>query len=323
MDVLTFGETMIALRACRSLALNPNITATIAGAESNVAIALARLGHSVQWAGRVGDDAGGELIRRTLRAESVQQDYVTTDPDRQTGILIFEQRLPDLTKVSYFRRNSAGSMLSFADVAPALAEVPRILHISGVTCALGLTAADAVQQAAAAAHAAGATVTLDVNYRAKLWSKELARETLRRLLPFVHVVIGSDDELTLLSGAGEEPSAEQPATGDSSAAALSLITQGVLEVVVKLGADGARFHNAAGSVHSPARTVTAVDSIGAGDAFTAGYISGLLTASTVEERLWLANTLGAFAVASEGDWEGLPTMSELALLDAGNGTAIR
>jgi 2-dehydro-3-deoxygluconokinase len=314
MDVLTFGETMIALRADRPLAMNPNISATIAGAESNVAIALARLGHDVQWAGRVGDDSGGELIRRTLRAESVGQDHVTTDPGRQTGILIFEQRLPDVTRVGYYRQNSAGSALTIDDLAPALAGNPHILHITGITSALGASAAEAVLKAASAAQGEGATVTLDVNYRAKLWSREEAAAALRALIPFVDVIIGSPDEVGLLI----EDRAAAPA--DSASALLSL---GVREVVLKLGADGATLHGRHGLVHSPARPATAVDSVGAGDAFTAGYISGLLTGLVAKERLYLANTLGAFAVSSRGDWEGLPTRSELALLDAGNGTALR
>lgn len=316
MDVLTFGETMIALRADRPLTLNPNITATIAGAESNVAIALARLGHNVQWAGRIGDDAGGELIRRTLRAEAVGQDHVTTDPQRQTGILIFEQRLPDLTRVGYFRQNSAASMIGINDLSPALSKGPRILHLTGITSALSLSAEEAVLQAASAAHAAGVAVVFDVNYRSKLWNRALAGDTLRRLLPFVDVVVGSPDELTLLSEDGS-------AGDDSSDAAKALVCSGVREVVVKLGADGARLYDESGTVYCPAREVDAVDSVGAGDAFTAGYISGMLTSRTAEERLFLANTLGAFAVASNGDWEGLPTLSELPLLDAGSGTAVR
>ena len=313
MDVLTFGETMVALRADRPLAMSPDISATIAGAESNVAIALARLGHSVQWAGRVGDDAGGELIRRTLRAESVGQDNVTTDPRRQTGILIFEQRLPDVTRVGYYRQNSAGSALSSEDLAPALAGSPHILHITGITPALGDAAAEAVLKAASAAQAGGATVTFDVNYRAKLWTREEAASTLRALVPYVDVVIGSPDELDLLTG--------RPATSADPAAAL--LGLGVREVVLKLGAGGATVHSRHGTVHSPARPVAAVDSVGAGDAFTAGYISGLLTGVTLEERLHLANTLGAFAVSSKGDWEGLPTRSELPLLDAAEGTVLR
>jgi 2-dehydro-3-deoxygluconokinase len=312
-DVLTFGETMVALRADLPLAMSPDISATIAGAESNVAIALARLGHSVQWAGRVGDDSGGELIRRTLRAESVGQDHVTTDPRRQTGILIFEQRLPDVTRVGYYRQNSAGSAISSDDLASALAGSPHILHITGITPALGDGAAEAVLKAASAAQAGGATVTFDVNYRAKLWTREEAASTLRALVPYVDVIIGSPDELDLLAG--------QPAASADAAAAL--LGLGVRDVVLKLGAGGATVHSRHGTVHSPARPVTAVDSVGAGDAFTAGYISGLLTGLTMEERLHLANTLGAFAVSSKGDWEGLPTQSELSLLDAGDGTVLR
>ena len=313
MDVLTFGETMIALRADRPLALNPNISATVAGAESNVAIALARLGHSVQWAGRVGDDAGGELIRRTLRAESVGQDHVCTDPHRQTGILIVEQRLPDVARVGYYRQNSAGSALRGDDLAPALAGNPHILHITGITPALGDSAAEAVLEAASAAQEQGATVTFDVNYRSKLWSREEASSTLSALVPYVDVIIGSPDELDLLIPG-------QPAAAESASALLSL---GVREAVLKLGAGGATLHSRHGTIHSPARPVTAVDSVGAGDAFTAGYISGLLSGLPAEERLYLANTLGAFAVSSKGDWEGLPTQSELPLLDAGNGTVLR
>lgn len=314
MDVLTFGESMIALRADRPLALNPNISATVAGAESNVAIALARLGHGVQWAGRVGDDAGGELIRRTLRAESVGQDHASTDPHRQTGILIFEQRLPDVTRVGYYRQNSAGSALSGDNLAPALSRSPHILHVTGITSALSDSAAEAVLGAVSAAQEEGATVTFDVNYRSKLWSREEASSTLRTLVPYVDVVIGTQDELDLLIPG-------QPATAAESAS--SLLSLGVREVLLKLGAGGATLHNRHGTVHSPARPVTAVDSVGAGDAFTAGYISGLLTGLTAEERLYLANTLGAFAVSSKGDWEGLPTQAEIPLLDAGNGTALR
>lgn len=314
MDVLTFGETMISLRADRPLALNPNISATIAGAESTVAIGLARLGHSVEWAGRVGDDAGGELIRRTLRAESVGQDHVSIDPHRQTGILIFEQRLPDVTRVGYYRQNSAGSALSSDDLAPALAGRPHILHITGITAALSDSAAEAALKAASAAQADGATVTFDVNYRAKLWSREEAASALHALVPYVDVIIGSPDEVDLLTEGS-------PATPADSAS--ELLRLGVREVVLKLGAGGAILHGRHGTVHSPARPVTAVDSVGAGDAFTAGYISGLLTGLMAKERLHLANTLGAFAVSSKGDWEGLPTRPELSLLDAADGTVLR
>ncbi|MFH8565111.1 carbohydrate kinase family protein [Streptomyces sp. NPDC017988] len=93
--------------------------------------------------------------------------------------------------------------------------------------------------------------------------------------------------------------------------------------MVKLGAAGARAHTARGEVHRPAREVRAVDAVGAGDAFIAGYLSALLDGADVTARLDRAVTTGAFAVASRGDWEGAPTRSELRLLGAPHGTVVR
>ncbi|MBT2594041.1 sugar kinase [Arthrobacter sp. ISL-72] len=324
MDVLTFGEAMVSLRSESTLALNPHLGRSIAGAESNVAIALARLGHDVQWVGCVGTDAGGELIRRTLRAESVGLDHVTTCVERQTGMVLFEQRLPDLSRVSYFRQNSAGSALQRDHLTAALNEEPRIVHVTGVTCALGPDAADAVLHAASTAKAAGAVVTFDVNYRAKLWSVDVARETLSKVAQVSDVVIGSVDELALLTAVPSHPGRPPEVAAEAGAeVAALLLAQGTREVVVKLGAGGAQVHHTNGSSHIPARRVAVVDSVGAGDAFCAGYISGLLNSLSTQDCLDLANTLGAFAVASKGDWEGLPTRPELALLNLEAGSTLR
>ncbi|MBT2513689.1 sugar kinase [Arthrobacter sp. ISL-30] len=324
MDVLTFGEAMVSLRSESTLALSPLLSRSIAGAESNVAIALARLGHNVQWVGCVGADAGGELILRTLRAESVGLDYVTTFQERQTGMVLFEQRLPDVSRVSYFRQNSAGSALERGHLAAALDRKPRIVHITGVTCALGPGAADAVLYAASVARTAGATVTFDVNYRAKLWSADVARETLRKVAQVSDVVIGSADELALLGDGPSDVGRSAEAAAEAAAElAARLLAQGGREVVVKLGAGGAEVHDVNGSSRVPARRVAIVDSVGAGDAFCAGYISGLLNSLSQQDCLELANTLGAFAVAGKGDWESLPTHSELALLELEAGSTLR
>ena len=106
--VVTFGETMAALRSEQPLRLGGDLTLSIAGAESNVAIGLARLGHKVRWAGRVGADELGALIVRTLRAEGVATGQVNTDPERGTGMLLFERRVGHVTRVIYRRAGSAG-----------------------------------------------------------------------------------------------------------------------------------------------------------------------------------------------------------------------
>ncbi|MFJ8924089.1 sugar kinase [Streptomyces sp. NPDC102415] len=320
-DVLTFGETMLAAQLPGTLAVGAQARTTVAGAESNVAIGLARLGHHAVWAGLVGDDEPGRLVLRTLRGEGVDITRAGTHATAPTGAMLREQRVADLARVHYWRSHSAASLLTPADLAPALGDGARILHLTGITCALGPGPLEAVRTAAAHAQAQGWTVTLDVNHRQRLWTAEEAGGVLRPLLPHITVLIASDDELPVVTGvpggtsAGED--GEERAVG-------ALLDAGVREVVVKRGGEGAAVRDRQGTRHSlPALRVPVRDTVGAGDAFCAGYLSGLLDGLPPAERLARANTLGAFAVASDGDWEGLPRRDELGLLDAAPGSAIR
>lgn len=139
MSVFTFGESMVALRGSGPLKLGGTMAVSVAGAESNVAIGLARLGHPVRWAGAVGTDEAGELVLRTLRAEGVDVSGAVRDEGAPTGLLLFEPRLPDVTRVHYYRAGSAGSRVSADDVARsfrAQGESPRVLHLTGITPAL-------------------------------------------------------------------------------------------------------------------------------------------------------------------------------------------
>ncbi|WP_280422269.1 sugar kinase [Nocardia carnea] len=305
-DVVAFGETMVAVRVADRIRYGGDATLAVAGAESNVAIGLARLGHRVRWAGRLGADESGELVLRTLRAENVLVDTVSRDADRATGLVLFEQRLPDVTRVEYHRRDSAGSRIGVADAVAALTEMPRILHISGVTPAVSASAAEAATEAVRIARAGGAFISFDVNFRSRLWDPATAAAALRPLARAADVVIASEDELGLVA---RDPT--------------ELLDCGVAEVVIKLGAAGAAAHTTAGVIPAAGHRVSVVDSIGAGDAFTAGYLSALLDGGEVAERLARANTLGAFAVSSNGDWEGLPGRDELGLITAGSGAALR
>ncbi|WP_415923709.1 sugar kinase [Streptomyces scabiei] len=306
---------MAAFRAHGPLRLGGSLGLSVAGAESNVAIGLARLGHRVSWAGRVGADELGALVLRTLRAEGVDTGHASTDDTgRPTGLLITEPRLGTLTRVSYHRAGSAGSALTPADVLPALAPGSRILHLTGITPALGPSAAASVLAAATAARDAGITVCLDVNHRSRLWTADRARTALRPLLALTDLLIASEDELPLV---------QERSDADESEAVRGILAAGVTEVVVKRGAHGATSFTADGSADRAARQVDAVDLVGAGDAFVAGYLSGLLDGADIPARLHRAVTTAAFAVATRGDWEGLPTRDELGLLDRPDGTTVR
>ncbi|WP_225991375.1 sugar kinase [Actinomadura montaniterrae] len=308
-DVLTAGEAMMALRATGPIRLGSGFTTSIAGAESNVAIGLSRLGHTAAWAGRVGTDEAGHLVTRTLGAEGVDVSAVRRDGTAPTGVIMFEQRLPDVTRVQYLRAGSAGSRLCPDDVE-ALPFEPRIVHVTGITPALGASCRDAVTALCRLARSRNAQISLDLNHRPRLWTREAAAEALAPLAAGADHVIASPDELALLG------------SGPPESIAARLLDGGVTEVVVKNG-DEARSYTADGTRTVPAHRVNPVDSIGAGDGFVAGYLSGLLDGLDAEARLRRAHTVGAFAVLTRGDWEGLPRRDELDLIGLPEGAALR
>lgn len=311
-DLLTLGESMVSLRSAGPLTAGGPLGMHVAGAESNVAVGVARLGHRVAWTGVVGADPHGEFILRQLRGEGIAVQH-RVDSSRSTGVMFLEQRTADVTRAFYYRAGSAGSTLQRDDADRALQRGARVLHLTGITAALSPEARRAVEYAAARAAAEGLEVSLDVNYRSKLWSRDEARAVLTPLARYATILIASDDELGLVAaGQGHTGSADDAET----ALAAELLDGGVREVVVKRGAAGAGVHTAARRWETPAVPVTSIDTVGAGDAFTAGYLSALLDGEDVGGRLQRGALAGAFAVSTAGDWEGLPRRDELMLLGA-------
>ena len=311
-DVVTFGETMGSIRAAGLLRHGGAMSMSLGGAESNVAIGLARLGHAVRWGGRLGADDVGAFALRTLRSEGVDTATVVRDPGRATGILLVEKRVADISRVAYYRAFSAGSAVEVADVRDSFDASTRVLHLTGITPALSDSAADATLWAARRARELGVLVSVDVNYRARLWPPETASAVLGPIAALADVVFASDDELHLIADGADE-----------AARVRALLGGGVREVVVTRGGDGSAVFTATGSAASAARRVPVVDTIGAGDAVTAGYLSALLDGLPLAERLDRGAVLGAFAVSASGDWESLPLRSELGLLDHAAGTTLR
>lgn len=315
-ELLTFGESMVSLRSAGPLSAGGSLGMHVAGAESNVAVGVARLGHRVGWTGVVGADPHGEFILRQLRGEGIAVHH-REDAGRSTGVMFLEQRTADVTRAFYYRAGSAGSTLSRDDVDAAFRGGARVLHLTGITAALSQDARRAVEYAAARAAGEGLDVSLDVNYRSKLWSREEARAVLSPLARHASILIASDDELCLVASGGGSAGGETgagPAGDAETAMAAELLDRGVREVVVKRGAAGAGVHTSSGRWETPAVPVTSIDTVGAGDAFTAGYLSALLDGEDVAGRLRRGALAGAFAVSTAGDWEGLPRRDELALL---------
>ncbi|GMA38763.1 sugar kinase [Mobilicoccus caccae] len=302
-DLVTFGETMVSFRTSGALVSGAACTAHVAGAESNVAIALSRLGHRARWVGGLTDDALGDLVAATLTGEGV--DVVRADPvGRPAGLMLLQRRTADVARVAYARKDSAGSCLTEAPVLEALEHGARRLHVTGITPALSDTARQTTLTVVTEAARRGVAVSLDVNHRAALWSREDARAVLTEIVPHVDLLVASADELDLV---GEDGASEEDLIAD-------LADRGCAEVLLKRGGEGATLHRDGRRLDAAARPVTVVDVVGAGDACTAGYLSGRLDGVSDEACLERAMTLGAFAVSTVGDWEGLPRRHELGLL---------
>lgn len=297
MDVVTFGESMVLLLAEPGvpLAEATSYRRTVAGSESNVTIALARLGHSVGWFGRVGRDPFGDVVLRALRGEGVDVRRASYDDTAPTGVLIRDCHSERPTEVLYYRRDSAGSRLSTVDVDDEYVGAARILHVTGITPVLSEQAHQATLAAVRAAKAQGVTVTFDPNVRRRLAPPERIAELLRPIARDADVVLAGTDEATLLAG-----------QDDADEAARWLLDQGAGLVVLKAGADGSRATDGSRWWQQDAVRVRTLDPVGAGDAYAAGFLAARLDGLDVPAQLRKAAIMGAMAVQAAGDVEGLP-----------------
>jgi len=309
MSVVTLGESLGLLVASRigRLELVPTMDLGFGGAESNVAIGLARLGAPATWMGRLGDDALGRLIERQLRAEGVNA-ATTQDPTAPTALMLKERPASGSSAVTYYRAGSAGSRLAPEHLDVARIREARILHITGITAALGAGPRAALDAAIDAAIDGGTIVSFDVNHRSRLWSHATAAFAYREIAARADVVFAGDDEAELLTGE-REPAAQ----------AAAIIELGPTQAIVKLGAEGAYALADGHAMEQPAFPVHAVDTVGAGDAFVAGYLAELLAGASLNERLRTAAACGAIACTAPGDWEAAPDRAAIArLLGAGD-----
>jgi 2-dehydro-3-deoxygluconokinase len=303
MDVVTFGETMVLFAAAEQgpLRFASTYTRHAAGTESNFAIGLARLGQQVGWFSRVGDDEFGQYLINTVRGEGVDTSRVIVDPDAPTGVLFKEKRELGARRIIYYRRGSAASRLTPADLDADYIGAARYLHLTGITPALSESARATVFAAAELARRRGVLVSFDPNLRLRLWTREQARETMRALLPLCDLVLPGLDEAELLTG-----------ESDPDRAADAIRALGPASVVVKLGPAGALAVTPDARVRQAGiRLERIVDPVGAGDGFAAGFVAGQLRGLDLAESLKIANTVGAFATTVVGDVEGLPTWREV------------
>jgi sugar/nucleoside kinase (ribokinase family) len=300
--VLTVGETMALLDPLEEgdPMLGFRFRLRVAGAESNFAIALARLGVSVAWVSRLGADPLGDLVAQTIAAEGVDVRWVRREAAAPTGVF-FKLRSAGRTRVLYYRRGSAASRLALGDVPDEALEQVALVHLTGITMAISATARGLVIDVARRAHERGITVCFDPNYRPALWSGAAqAAQAQSDVLAFADWYLCGLEEGNLLFGT-------------ASAAELSeaVRARGVRGAAIRVGVEGALVTH--GDLrHVPVAQRTAVvDEVGAGDGFAAGFAYGLLRGWHPTRCAATGNLIAAAAVTGTGDWETFPRIDEV------------
>lgn len=324
-DVVTFGEAMVRLAPPHFQRLEQarSLDVEVGGAELNTAVGLARLGRSAAWVSRLPDGPLGRLVANRVREAGVSDRFVRFAPDSRCGLYFLEfGAAPRASSVLYDRKDSAaaGVQLGMFDW-PAIFAGARWFHVSGITAALSVWAAEVVDEAVHAAKAAGLTVSIDLNYRSKLWGRERAAHVMALLLPVCDVLLASEADAELLFGV----------TGDDfTEVAEGLVEKFGVKTVVgtrreadlvwknRLAAVG---YSAGRTVESAWYEVEIVDRLGAGDALAAGVIHGLLD-NDLKKAIDYGAALGALKHTIPGDLAWV-TRDEVEAVLRGEGLRVR
>ena len=317
--VVTFGEIMLRLSppGPDRLLQTPVLTATFGGGEANVAVSLAHFGLDSVYVTALPAHAVGDAAVRALRAEGVRTDRIVRSGNR-VGIYFAETGASQrASTVVYDRAHS-----SIAELAPDSLDWPGIMsatawcHVTGITPALSANAAESTRRAIAAAHAAGARVSFDLNFRRKLWTEAEAQRVIGPLLRHVDVLVANEEDLQSVLGiqvAGADVTAGRlEHSGFREAAERVTREFGPSTVAITLRESFSASDNGWSAVMweaSARRMLTSqrydirvVDRIGAGDSFAAGLIYGFISGRTLEDTLRFAVAASALKHTIPGDF---------------------
>lgn len=296
LDVLCVGETMAVVTPAKAEPLREAEECLLGygGAESNVAAHLAEFGYHAGWASRLGMDPFGDRIAEGLAARGVDVSRVVRDPASSTGVYFKDPDLGRGARTLYYRAGSAASRMAPEDSSAWVLEQTGWIHTSGINPALSGTCSELTEQLLKHAHSAGYEVSFDVNYRPALWNVEMAGPRLLELASMATVVLVGLDEAETLWGC-------------STAEDVSALLPGPRHLVIKDSANEAvEFIREPGKNEQmfrvPAHLVDVVEPVGAGDAFAAGYLAGLLRGDEPVERLALGHSFAAWTLGTRADF---------------------
>jgi len=314
-EVVGIGEAMIRLSVPpgERLETAEKFDVHLGGAEANVLAALAQLGRKTAWISRLPDNPLGRRAAAEMRRHGVDVEHVRWSNDDRMGLYFIEAGVsPRPTEVWYDRRDSAASSFEVDEVSWEIVETARLLHLSGITPALSPSCRDITLRAAELATQSTTMVSVDVNYRSRLWSANEAKEVLSEVCRYASVLICSAEDARDVFGI----------SGDSEEVAARLAGAfGVHRVVVTAGAVGASWFDRGQSSTMAAFEASIVDRVGSGDAFAAGVVAGVLD-DDLEAGVQLGLAMAAIKLGLGGD-QLVTTAAEVHALIQGHSRSVR
>lgn len=302
--ILLIGEPMALLIAetVGPLETVENFTRKLAGAEVNVCIGLTRLGHTATYVTRLGRDPFGLYTLNHLKQEHISTDFITFDDEYLTGMMLKGKVETGDPHIAYYRKGSAASKMTPEQMDMIDLTGFDLIHMTGILPALSKTCLAATVRLMQCAKEKGITVSFDPNLRPTLWeSKEEMTTTINNLAKLSDIILPGVGEGLLLMG-----------SDDPAEIADFYQDLGAKQVIVKLGAKGAYVRDQDISVTIPGFKVEkVVDTVGAGDGFATGIISGIVEGLSLVDATRRANAIGSIQIQHIGDNEGLPTRETL------------
>lgn len=297
-------------------------SAYVGGSPTNISVGARRLGLETALLTAVGEDPVGDFVLRFLKDEGVDVSYVPRKPGRRTSAVILGIEPPDRFPLVYYRENCADAALSVDDVDACPIADAKVFQFAGTNLSVE-PSRTATLYAAEVAREAGVTIVLDLDFRADQWPDPRAfGVAVRASLPNVDIVLGTADEIraAVLTDRGavsvtDSQVSDARIAGDVDRGVRLLMERGPRIVVEKIGAEGARVHerSESGVRTDPAAgfPVDIVNVLGAGDAFGAGFIYGLVNGwDPVRSSRW-GNVCGAIVVTRHGCSKFMPTLAEV------------
>lgn len=354
--VVTFGEIMARIAAPEYLRLRQTrqFDVTYAGAEASVAASICNFGGKARYITALPKHALAEATMDSVRAVGIDTEYVLRTNKGRLGLYFLETGANQRpSNVIYDRADSAIAITPAEEYNwDAIFKGASWLHLSGITPALSKNAADAVLVAAKNAKAAGASVSIDLNFRGKLWNwdasksaRELAQETMRKILPFIDVVIGNEEDCHDVLGIQAGDTDVHSGKLDTSRypdVARQVVKQfpNVSKVAITLRESYSASHNNWGAMLYDAKSDTPyfaplnnegeyqsyqikniVDRVGGGDSFAGGLIFALTTSELSEPQAAVKYAVAASCLkhSIKGDFN-FSTRSEVEALMGGSGS---